>query len=269
VSNRFAGKGNEGERMRKVIFVLLFALGLLIPCFAQQSEIIVSAAASLTDVLSMLTPQAEYVVGSKVLLNFGGSGTLRKQIEEGAPVDVFFSAAREDMDALENKGMILTGTRKNLLSNAIVLITDLQTDPINEMQGLRTLLARSELLAIGNPEAVPAGRYAVQALKSLGLYDLVAKKLVYGGTVREVLQYVESGSAPFGIVFSTDALSVRPSSPVRQIFLFPDDGRSTPILYPIAVVAASKNREKAEKLVEFLQTAAARDAFRKAGFVVK
>jgi molybdate transport system substrate-binding protein len=255
--------------MRKIILVLLFTFGLLIPCFAQQSQIIVSAAASLTDVLSTLKPQAESAVASEILFNFGGSGTLRKQIEEGAPVDVFFSAASEDMDTLEKKGMIETGTRVNLLSNAIVLIASTQTAPIADVGGLRELLARSELLAIGNPDAVPAGRYAVQALKTLGLYDLVAKKLVYGGNVREVLQYLESGSAPLGIVFSTDALSVKPSSPVRQIFLFPEDAIKTPILYPVAVVATSKNGEKAKKLVEFLQTVAVKDAFHKAGFIVK
>jgi molybdate transport system substrate-binding protein len=97
----------------------------------------------------------------------------------------------------------------------------------------------------------------------------VEEKLVYGGTVREVLSYVESGSAPLGIVFSTDVLSVNSGRPVSQVFVFPHEALTTPILYPIAVVAASKNQMKAKKLIEFLQTAVAREAFRRAGFLLR
>ncbi|MGA2642166.1 MAG: molybdate ABC transporter substrate-binding protein [Spirochaetia bacterium] len=255
--------------MKKRCRLIVLLLAVASASFAQQHELMVSAAASLTDVLSALTPQAEAFVGARVLYNFGGSGTLGRQIEEGAPVDVFFSAAAEDMDRLERNGMIEQGTRTDLLSNAIVLVADMDIGTIGDLDGLRNLLEKTELLAIGNPDTVPAGRYAVQALTSYGLYRTVEKKLVLGGTVREVLQYVQSGSAPLGIVFATDALSSNAASRVRQVFAFPESALETPILYPIAVVKASKNKENARKMIEFLRSAPAKNAFRKAGFVVE
>jgi molybdate transport system substrate-binding protein len=148
----------------------------------------------------------------------------------------------------------------------MVLVGDAGT-PLDGADGLRSLLAKAEFLAIGNPDSVPAGRYAVQALAAYGLYPVVEKKLVLGGTVREVLQFVESGSAPLGIVFVTDARSVKPGSPVRQLFVFPPDSLKTPILYPVAVVSASKSRDAATRLVDFFQGPAALQAFRAAGFI--
>jgi len=255
--------------MKKTGVFVVLLLALAVPSFAQQHELIVSAAASLTDVLSALKPTAEELIGSRVLYNFGGSGALRKQIEEGAPVDVFFSAAAEDMDKLEKGGLIEQGTRTDLLSNAIVLVTDMDVAPVGDINGLRNLLEKAELLAIGNPDTVPAGRYAVQALTSDGLYGAVEKKIVFGGTVREVLQYVQSGSAPLGIVFATDALSSGAAGHVRQVYTFPESALKTPILYPIAVVKSSKDPESARKMIDFLRSATAKDAFRRAGFVVK
>jgi molybdate transport system substrate-binding protein len=254
--------------VRKASLVLLLMLGLLVPVCGQRAQIIVSAAASLTDVLTGLQPGAESFIGARVLFNFGGSGALRRQIEEGAPVDVFFSAAAEDMDRLEKQGLIVTSTRRDSLSNSIVLIGSASLSPVGA-DGLRALLASSEFLAIGNPDSVPAGRYAVQALTTFELLSTVDRKLVLGGSVREVLQYVLSGSAPLGIVFITDALSLKPGSPVRQLFVFPGDATKTPILYPVAVVSASRNRETARRMVEFFQGSAARQAFRSAGFIVK
>ena len=255
--------------MKRFCASIVLLLSLAGSSFAQQQELIVSAAASLTDVLNALKPPAEAFIGSRVLYNFGGSGALRRQIEEGAPVDVFFSAAAEDMDKLEKGGLIAQGTRTDLLSNAIVLVTDMDIPPVGDVDGLRNLLEKAALLAIGSPDTVPAGRYAVQALTSDGLYGAVEKKLVFGGTVREVLQYVQTGSAPLGIVFVTDALSASAGSHVRQVYTFPASALQTPILYPVAVVKASKNPGSAGKLIDFLRSAAAKDAFRAAGFVVK
>ncbi len=255
--------------MKKIFWLTALLASLACPSFAQRHELVVSAAASLTDVLNALTPAAEAFTGARVLYNFGGSGALRKQIEEGAPADVFFSAAAEDMDKLEKAGLIEPGTRRDLLSNAIVLVTDMDIAPVDNVDGLRTLLAKAELMAIGNPDTVPAGRYAVQALTSAGVYGAVEKKLVFGGTVREVLQYVQSGSAPLGIVFATDALSANAGSHVRQVYVFPQSALQTPILYPVAVVKASKNPDSARRMIDFLGSAAAKEAFRAAGFVVK
>lgn len=248
--------------------MFLFLVGLLFPAFAQHAQVIVSAAASLTDVLTALKPAAEASIGARILFNFGGSGALRRQIEEGAPVDVFFSAAAGDMDKVEAEGLVDSASRRDILSNAMVLIGDAGT-PLDDVAQLRTLLSRAEFLAIGNPDSVPAGRYAVQALGTYGLYSIVEKKLVLGGTVREVLQFVESGSAPLGIVFVTDARAVRAGSPVRQLYVFPDSALKTPIRYPVAVVSASQRRDAAMRLVGFFQGPAAREAFEKAGFTAR
>lgn len=246
------------------------------PCaVGQQTEIVVSAAASLTDVLGSLSSQAERVIGAKVLFNFGGSGALRRQIEEGAPVDVFFSASTEDVEALEAKGLLVAGSRNDLLSNTVVLIGGPQASPIdattmaNATDALRALLSGASVLAIGNPDTVPAGRYAVRALTTYGLFSIVKSKLALAGNVREVLQYVQNGSAPLGIVFATDVLAAPPGT-VRQIYSFPESSLGDhPILYPVAVVSASKHKDEAMKMIEFLQGNAAREAFRAAGFILK
>jgi molybdate transport system substrate-binding protein len=263
------------KRLASLIVILFTLVCALVPmASAQQPEILVSAAASLTDVLSGLAPQAEQSIGAKLVFNFGASGSLRRQIEEGAPVDVFFSASSEDVDKLLAKGLLVAGTRKDLLSNKIVLIGGPRATPIRAREketavsALKTLLSGANLVAVGNPDTVPAGRYAVLALTSYGLYPIVKSKLALGGSVREVLQFVQSGSAPLGIVFLTDALTVSPDS-IQQLFVFPDEAVGVPILYPVAVVNASKNKETAEKLIEFLQGDIARNAFRSAGFLLK
>ncbi|MCE5256400.1 MAG: molybdate ABC transporter substrate-binding protein, partial [Spirochaetaceae bacterium] len=198
--------------------------------------------------------------------NFGASGALRQQSESGAQVDVFFSAASEDVDRLEQAGLADKASRVNLLTNAIVLVGgDKQAKPTTQEE-LKTLLGSASLLAIGNPDSVPAGRYAVQALKSLNLYSIVEKKLVLGGNVRQVLQYVESGSAPLGIVFATDALSVKAGSPVIRLYDFPDSALTTPVLYPAIVISTSGNKTEAAKFIAFLQTKSAQNAFEKLGF---
>jgi molybdate transport system substrate-binding protein len=250
--------------------ILFLFVATAFPAFlgAQKAELVVSAASSLTDVLTSLLPDAKRAVGARILFNFGASGSLRRQIEEGAPVDVFFSAASEDMDRLEKLGLIVSQSRRDLLSNALVLISAERQKPVTSLPELRGVLAAAKLLALGDPSAVPAGRYAVEALRNLGQYDAVAGKLVFGGSVREVLQYVQSGSAPLGVVFATDALAAKPGSRVHRLFDFPADALRLAIRYPVAVVAATKNPGKAGKLLAFLQGPQATDAFRKAGFIV-
>lgn len=257
---------------KRIAASALLAIALAFSAFAAGNEIVVSAAASLTDVLNGLKPAAEKAIGASISFNFGGSGALRKQIEQGAPADVFFSAAASDMDALEKAGLLAPKTRVDLLSNAIVLVGSApagsKAPAVKTDADLKALLAGAKLFAIGNPDAVPAGRYATQALKSLDLYSLVEKKLVLGGTVREVLQFVESGSAPYGVVFLTDAMTVKPESGVKILYQFAAN-LSSPVIYPVAVVGASKSTDKAAAFIAFLQTPAAKEAFKKAGFVVQ
>ncbi len=255
--------------MKKIVVLLAALEAWAVPGFSQQAEVLVSAAASLTDVLNHLGPAAEAYVGAKVTFNYGGSGTLRHQIEAGAPVDVFFSAAAEDMDKLQQEGLIAAGSRRDFLSNSMVMVGDSLQGAAATPDQLRALVSRVRFLAIGNPDAVPAGRYATQALTSTGLYPLVKDKLVLGGTVREVLQFVQSGSAPLGIVFLTDFLSLKGGGGVKLIYQFPPDSVRTPIIYPIAVVAASRGQQAAGKLIQFLMSEESREKFRRAGFQVK
>jgi molybdate transport system substrate-binding protein len=249
------------------LLVLLLAASLPAAAHAQNAEIVVSAASSLTDVLTVLQPDAAREVGARILFNFGASGALRKQIEEGAPVDVFFSASSDDMGRLESKGLILRGSRRDLLSNTLVLIGGEGAENIAGPGELRALLEASSLLAVGDPDSVPAGRYAQQALESLGLFAVVADKRVLGASVREVLQFVQSGSAPLGVVFATDATG--PARGVRRIYDFPAGSLHGPIVYPVAVTTETKNRQTALRLVAFLEGARAREAFRGAGFIVR
>ncbi len=247
--------------------------GLLVPLLAAQAssrpvELIVSAAASLTDVLTSLAGPAGEGTGARILYNFGGSGALRRQIEQGAPVDVFVSASSADMDRLEEAGILLPGTRLIIASNSLVLIGTPDQFPASSTEALREIFSRAPLLAIGNPDSVPGGAYAREALEYYGLLPLVANKLVLGGSVREVLQYVASGSAPLGIVFLTDALAREPAGDVRRLFPFPPGSTRTPILYPAAVIFRSRNPVPARLLLEFLKTPLARETFRKAGFIV-
>jgi len=247
------------------VFVFLLAAG---GPLAAAPEITLSAAASLTVVLEELRADAQVFTGARVLLNTGASGTLRRQIEEGAPVDVFFSASKQDMDVLENKGLIDPQTRHDLLGNSLVLIGVPGTKPVSSRQDLRSLLSSASLLAIGDPDVVPAGRYAKQALSAWGLWDLVLGKTAHAASVREVLQFVQSGSAPLGIVFRTDAISAAPGGLVETVYAFPDEVLPAPIRYPAAVVAATRSRAAAGRLIEFLRGEAARRAFQRAGFTL-
>lgn len=249
----------KGLALALCTVVLAAALGA-------QTSLVVSAASSLTDVLNSLKAEAEKAVGAPIQFNFGGSGTLRKQIEEGAPVDIFFSAAAEDMDKLDKAGLLLPKTRLDLLANSLVLVGEGSQKPISRVEELQPILKGAKVFAIGNPDSVPAGRYAAQALKSLGLYPLVEGRLVLGNNVREVLQYVQSGSAPYGIVFLTDALGVKAGAPISVLYRFPVSSLSSPVVYPIAVIGASKSQAAASRLLIFLQGKLAQDAFRAAGF---
>jgi molybdate transport system substrate-binding protein len=170
------------------------------------------------------------------------------------------------MDTLEKSGLIVAATRKNLLSNAMVLVGDGTIRKPATKDELGAILTQASLLAIGNPDAVPAGAYAVEALKALDLYRVVEKKLVLGGNARQVLQYDESGSAPLGIVFLTDAASVSKASPLVRLYQFPDALLANPVFYPVALVSASKHKDQATKLIEFLGSETAKRAFAEAGF---
>jgi molybdate transport system substrate-binding protein len=222
----------------------------------------ISAASSLTDAIKELN--GLYLQkNSNITLtpNFAGSGTLQKQIEQGAPADVFISAAAGQMDTLQKENLILTETRKNLLNNTLVLVvpsdSTLGISSLNDLTGDAV-----KKIAIGDPKSVPAGTYAQQAFDKLGITARLQDKLVLGADVRGVLSYVESGNVDAGLVYLTDA---KTSSKVKVAANAPDDINAK-IVYPVAVVAASKVPDAAKSYVNFLFSDQARTVFVKYGF---
>ena len=193
--------------------------------------------------------------------NFGSSGTLAREIEQGAPVDLFISAGAKPVDQLENEGLLAAGTRANLLRNSLVLIA-----PANsKMQGFDDLRAKQvRLIAIGDPASVPAGQYGKQTLTALHLYDDVKGKLVLGKDVRQVLTYVETGNADAGLVYATDA---QISTGARVVATAPE-GSHDPIVYPLAEIKTTRNEATAKAFLAFLASSEARAIFVKHGFTM-
>lgn len=235
--------------------ILAFAM-VLTACFApgaspseaSKTEILVSAASSLTDAFQEIKTEFEKDnPGIMVAYNFGSSGTLQLQIEQGAPPDVFASAGAAQTDALDQMGLLLAGSRRNFAGNTAVLIVP-KTGAV-AISGFADLVKPEvKNLAIGNPDSVPAGTYARQVLESAGLWAGVQGKTVIAANVRQVLTYVEQGNAEAGIVYSTDALT---SDKVKVIATAPV-GSSYPIVYPIAAIARSRYPQEARAFVDFV-----------------
>lgn len=227
-----------------------------------KSEVTVSAAASLKDAVTEL--KALYLQENpnvKLVLNFGSSGALAQQIEQGAEVDVFFSAAVDKMDSLKSKGLIDSSTRVNLVGNRMVLVVPKDSQlGITSIQDLADTSVKS--VALGEPGSVPAGQYAEQVLTQLGILKAVQGKAVYGKDVREVLTWVETANVEAGIVYSTDA---KISPKVRIAAVAPADSHN-PIVYPAAVIKDSKHPEAAKAFVIFLKGSNAKRVFEKYGF---
>lgn len=257
-------------RCSRGVFAGLLALTLLAaPRLAGRSspqarkiDLTISAAISMKDALDEATQMymAEHP-GVSIAANYGASGTLQLQIEQGAPVDVFLSAAPKQMDALEKEGLVLEGTRRDLLRNEVVLIV-----PKNGSARISSFqdLTRAEVkqVALGEPTTVPAGQYAKEVLTYLGIYDAVASKAILAKDVRQVLTYVATGNVDAGIVYSTDALT---SSKVRVVAQAQEKSHA-PVIYPVAVIKSSKDPAAARQLVDFLAGPRARAIFQKYGF---
>jgi molybdate transport system substrate-binding protein len=233
------------------------------PAHASESvELTVSAAISLKDALGEIAQvyQAENP-GDEIHLNLGASGTLQLQIEQGAPVDVYISAAPREMDALESKGFLLAGTRKDLVRNEVVLVVPRGRKGISSFQDLTR--SNVKRIAVGEPRAVPAGKYAQEVLMHFGIYDELKPMLVEAQNVRQVLTYVATGNVDAGIVYATDA---KITSEVTVVARAPEDSH-TPVVYPVAVIKGGKNPTAAKHFVEFLFGAKARAVFDKFGFI--
>ena len=227
-------------------------------------ELNVSAAASMTDALTAINNlYMEKNKNVKIAANYAGSGTLQKQIEQGAPADVFISAGAKQMQALQDGGLLLDETRANLLNNKVVLVVP--GDSSLNIADFKGLLNDSvKKIAIGDPESVPAGTYGKQAFEQLGIWEQVQPKIVLCSDVRQVLSYVESGNVDAGIVYATDAaitdsVKIAADAPAEV---------NAKIVYPAAVIKAGKNTAAAKAYLAFLSGNDAKAIFEKYGFVV-
>jgi molybdate transport system substrate-binding protein len=245
------------NRLVAVCLLLLPAFPLAVRAESNQTAAVnltVSAAISLQDALEQIQAVfATHEPGVTLTFNFGGSGALQQQIEHGAPVDVFFSAGTKQMDALDQKGLLLPGTRRNLLANHLVLIVPRDRMDVRTFADLTKPSVQH--IAMGEPESVPAGQYAAQTLTAFGLFDTLKPKLVYAKDVRQVLTYVETGDADAGFVYYTDA---RLSTKAKMIIAAPDSLHA-PIVYPVAVLKSSPHPGQAKEFEEFLSSPEARE----------
>lgn len=241
----------------------LLALLALAPAHARARPPLVFAAASLQEALSDAAAAWQRRGHPRPVLSFAASSALARQIEAGAPADLFVSADEEWMDVLERSRLLRSGTRARLVGNALVLIAP-AASRVRLTVAPRFPLARAlgtGRLAIADPAAVPAGRYARAALTALGVWGAVAGSLAPAENVRAALAFVERGEAPLGIVYATDA---RASARVRVVGRFPP-ATHPPIAYPIAALRGSTNPH-AEAFRRFLLSPAGRSIFRRHGF---
>lgn len=246
-------------------FALAFVLPFLLSWGEKLhgSEITVFAAASLTDVLKAAASAYEKQTGDKIVFNFAASSLLERQIEEGAPADIFFSADEAKMDALEKKGLILKETRKSRLSNSLVIVTATDSGiKINSAADLTN--AKIRRIALADPKAVPAGVYAKAYLEKQNLWSAVEPKIVPTDNVRAALAAVESGNIDAGIVFKTDAAISK-----KVLVAYEVTAKDGPkISYPMAVTTNSKSVESAKRFLEYLNSDDAAKIFTNFGFIV-
>jgi molybdate transport system substrate-binding protein len=227
----------------------------------RAETITVSAAISMKEAVEDLARAYEKDAPDKVELNFGSSGQLMTQVARGAPVDVFISAADEQMDQLERDGLVDPQTRLVVAGNRLVLIVP--GHPTGAGVSFPSLSdQRFKRIGIGHPDSVPAGAYAMQVLTRIGLAEAVRDRLVYGANVRQVLSYVERGEVEAGIVYRTDVLAGATVSVVATA----DESWHAAIRYPAAVVRASKKPESARRFLAFLRTGPAREILSRHGF---
>jgi molybdate transport system substrate-binding protein len=243
------------------------AIVLAVPAApAAAADTVVFAAASLKDALDDVTARYLNATGKAVTVSYAASSALARQIEAGAPADVFFSADLDWMDYLAARNLIRPATRVSLLGNALVLVA-----PQNSMAGvelakgvdLLPLLGADGRIAMANVDSVPAGKYGKAALEWLGAWEKVAPRIVQADNVRAALAFVTRGETPLGIVYRTDTVA---EPAVRVVAAFPPESHP-PIVYPVAETAAATSPD-AQDFLAFLRSDAARAAFARQGFTV-
>jgi molybdate transport system substrate-binding protein len=235
-----------------------------------QTKISVAAAASLQATFDdELIPLFEKEnPGVTVEGTYASSGDLQQQIESGLDADVFFSAATSNMDTLVDENLVDKDTVVDLLKNDVVLIT-----PKDSKLGIKGFkdITKADTIAIGDPESVPAGKYAKEILTNLGVYDEVEKKASLGASVTEVLSWVAEGSADAGIVYATDAQTENTNGDDKEVEVVAtaeDSMMQTPVIYPVGTVSSSAHKDEAKAFEDFLQTDEAKAILEKAGFTI-
>ncbi|WP_303998056.1 molybdate ABC transporter substrate-binding protein [Megamonas hypermegale] len=232
---------------------------------ASQKEVYIVAAASMTDAVKEIGANYEKQHPDvKLMYNFGSSGALQSQIEQGAPADVFISAAQKQMNALEEENLIDKATRKDLLENKVVLIVPKDsTLVLDDFAAAAT--DKVSKIALGEPKSVPVGQYSEEIFTNLNVWADIKAKAVYASDVRQVLSWVETGEVDCGVVYATDAAI----SDKVKVLLEAPAGTHKPVVYPAAMVSSSKNPEIAKDFLAYLSQDEQKAILAKYGFDVK
>ena len=255
---------NNNVRSNCFRLVGLLIWASLCPSMAAAERVVVFAAASLREAMTVVARHYEREAGVAVVESYAGSSTLARQIERGAPAAIFISADLEWMDYLEHRKLLKADSRRNLLRNELVLIAPARsTVSLAIVPGFPLAAALGDSrLAMANPNHVPAGKYAKAALESLGVWSSVAGRIARGENVRTALNFVSRGEAPLGVVYRTDAAA---DKKVRIVGVFPAASHP-PVVYPIALLRENAN-QAAEAFFLFLESPAAMRVFQQHGFV--
>lgn len=229
---------------------------------AEKVEVLISAAASLTEALTEVKSlYEEKNEGVTLTFHFGSSGKLATQIGQGAPSDVFLSASKKDMDSMQEQGLIVEDSRVDLAGNALVLITNADsTLDVTSFEDIDS--SKIKHIAVGEPESVPVGRYTKEVFEYLGLWKPLKNRIVLSSDVRQVLTHVEMGNADLGMVYASDAFI---SDKVKVLSEANPDWH-TPIVYPGAVLTDSKHQDASQAFLTYLTNAAAKEIMQKYGF---
>lgn len=246
--------------LRRLFLSLIAAAVIGLGNHGARADVVVFAAASTTEAMTEAAAAFRQQTGIAVVTSFGSSSTLAKQIEQGAPAQIFLSANSDWADTLEKAGALKPGGRIDYLGNTLVLVAPAGSAPVDLATTRLVDLLQGGRLAVGDPDHVPAGQYAKKALTALNQWDALEPRLARAGDVRGALALVQRGEAPYGIVYSTDAASQKDISPVAT---FPADSHPK-IVYPLALTKAADG--DAERFAAFLQQDQARAIFARHGF---
>lgn len=258
----FAGCSNEKKMSSQISKAESTSKSMVVS--QEPVEIMVSAASSMTESLTKIADEYKKVSPNVTIkFNFGASGTLQTQIEEGAPADIFFSASTKQMNTLEEKDLTIKESRKDLLKNKIVLIA-LKDSNIDIKTFEDCATNKVSMIAIGNPDSVPVGQYTQEIFTKMNLWDKVLAKANLATNVKEVLTWVETGNIDCGIVYKTDAIT---SDKIKIICSAPE-GSHKAVIYPVAILKSSKNVNAAQAFVDYLSTEAAQSIFVDYGFLI-